>query len=154
MTTEGSARLGLLASALALATLLFVGAGVPEKCAEPLVYLMGCVLLMVGVRQSYAKSTAESELIKQYEFMHRIFHNARRRIDDGGDRRGAAAGAQARSATPRSRSTRSGSSCTANGRSITARARGWVEPIRGDVIQARGIRPRSRHLAAVAINRE
>ena len=34
---------------------------------------------MVGVRQSYAKSTAESELIKQYEFMHRIFRNARRR---------------------------------------------------------------------------
>ena len=42
---------------------------------------MGVVLLMVGVRQSYAKSTAESELIKQYEFMYRIFHNARRRID-------------------------------------------------------------------------
>jgi hypothetical protein len=42
---------------------------------------MGCVLLMVGVRQSYAKSTAESELIKQYEFMHRIFYNARRRLD-------------------------------------------------------------------------
>ena len=44
-------------------------------------YLMGGLLLMVGVRQSYAKSMAEAELIKQYEFMHRIFHNARRRID-------------------------------------------------------------------------
>jgi hypothetical protein len=44
-------------------------------------YLMGCVLLLVGVRQSYAKSTAESELIKQYDFMHRTFRNARRRID-------------------------------------------------------------------------
>ena len=34
---------------------------------------MGMVLLMVGVRQSYAKNTAEAELIKQYEFMYRIF---------------------------------------------------------------------------------
>jgi hypothetical protein len=34
------------------------------------------------VRQAYAKATAEAELLKQYEFMHRIFHNARRRIDD------------------------------------------------------------------------
>ena len=39
------------------------------------------MLLLVGVRLSYAKSTAEAELIKQYDFMHRIFHNARRRID-------------------------------------------------------------------------
>jgi hypothetical protein len=43
---------------------------------------MGTVLLFVGVRQSYAKSTAEAELIKQYEFMYRIFRNARRRIDE------------------------------------------------------------------------
>jgi hypothetical protein len=34
-----------------------------------------------GYPPAYAKSTAEAELIKQYEFMHRIFHNARRRID-------------------------------------------------------------------------
>jgi hypothetical protein len=39
-------------------------------------------MLMVGIRQSYAKTTAEAELIKQYEFMHRIFRNARHRIDD------------------------------------------------------------------------
>ena len=45
-------------------------------------YLVGCVLLLVGVRQAYAKATAEAELLKQYEFMHRIFPSARRRIDD------------------------------------------------------------------------
>jgi len=60
---------------------MFVGAGVPDAVQNPLVYGMGCVLLAVGVRQSYAKGTAEAELIKQYEFMGRIFHNARRRID-------------------------------------------------------------------------
>jgi len=65
--------------------LLFVGAGVPEEVRSPLVFAMGLVLLGVGVRQSYAQSTAESELIKQYEFMHRIFHNARRRIDAAED---------------------------------------------------------------------
>jgi hypothetical protein len=79
--TQSAGRLGFWASAAGLATLLFIGAGVPENVRVPLVYLMGCVLLMVGVRQSYAKSTAEAELIKQYEFMHRIFRNARRRID-------------------------------------------------------------------------
>jgi hypothetical protein len=65
--------------------LFFIGAGVPASVRSPLVYLVGCVLLLVGVRQSYAKSTAEAELIKQYDFMHRIFHNARRRIDAAGD---------------------------------------------------------------------
>jgi hypothetical protein len=39
------------------------------------------VFLLIGVRKSFAKSTAESELIKQYDFMHRMFSNAWRRID-------------------------------------------------------------------------
>ena len=51
----------------------------------PLVFVMGVVLLGIGVRQAYAQATAEKELIKQYEFMHRIFHNARRRIDAAED---------------------------------------------------------------------
>jgi hypothetical protein len=61
-----------------------------DAVQTPGVYLMGIVMLMVGVRQSYAKTTAEAELIKQYEFMYRIFRNARRRIDDAdndGDKR-------------------------------------------------------------------
>jgi len=81
LATQRIGRLGLLATATALTALLFVGAGIPDEVRSPVVYLMGCVLLMVGVRQSYASSTAESELIKQYEFMHRIFYNAKRRID-------------------------------------------------------------------------
>ncbi len=80
-TTNSIARGGIWASTAALAVLMFVGAGVPDEVQNPLVYGMGCVLLAVGVRQSYAKGTAEAELIKQYEFMGRIFHNARRRID-------------------------------------------------------------------------
>lgn len=80
--TQRMGRVGLWVTAAALAVLLFVGAGIPSGVRQPLVYLVGCVLLLVGVRQAYAKATAEAELLKQYEFMHRIFHNARRRIDD------------------------------------------------------------------------
>ena len=84
------ARLGVWATFISLAALLLVGSILPAAVQHPVTYAMGCTLLLVGVRQSYAKSTAESELIKQYEFMHRIFHNARRRIDQAasdGERR-------------------------------------------------------------------
>jgi hypothetical protein len=81
-TTEKIGRLGIWVTIVALAALLFVGSAIPVVLKTPVVVTMGAVLLMVGVRQSYAKSTAEAELIKQYEFMYRIFHNARRRIDE------------------------------------------------------------------------
>jgi hypothetical protein len=83
--TRKLGRFGLWGSALTLLILLFVGAGVTESVRMPLVFVMGIVLLGVGVRQAYAQATAESELIKQYEFMHRIFYNARRRIDAAED---------------------------------------------------------------------
>jgi hypothetical protein len=89
-TTHSVVRLGLWATAIALAALLAIGQWIPQEVSTPVTYLMGCVLLLVGVRQSYAKSTAESELIKQYEFMQRIFGNARRRFmeaDNDIDRR-------------------------------------------------------------------
>ena len=79
--TQRVAKLGLVALAVTLTALLLVGGALPDEARDPIVYLMGCVLLLVGVRQSYANATAESELIKQYEFMHRIFHNAKRRLD-------------------------------------------------------------------------
>jgi hypothetical protein len=83
-------RLGIWTTIIALTTLLFVGSQLSDDVRTPVVYLMGVVLLMVGIRQSYAKTTAEAELIKQYEFMSRIFRNARKRIDEAdndGDRR-------------------------------------------------------------------
>ena len=79
--TQRIGRIGLWASAATLAILMFAGDGIADVVRAPLTYGMGCVLLAVGIRQSYAKSTAESELIKQYDFMHRIFADARRRID-------------------------------------------------------------------------
>jgi len=80
--TEALSSIGLVASLAALVVLLFVGAGAPEWVRVPLVYGVGCLLLAIGIRQSYAKATAESEIIKQYEFMLRTFGNARRRIDE------------------------------------------------------------------------
>jgi len=74
-------RLGIWTTIIALTALLFVGSMLPGEVKVPVVYLMGVVALMVGVRQAYAKNTAEAELIKQYEFMYRIFRNARKRID-------------------------------------------------------------------------
>ena len=47
--------------------------------------VMGTMLLLFGVRHGYAYSTAEKELIKQYEFMLRIFRNARRRLNNAHD---------------------------------------------------------------------
>ena len=80
--TELVGRIGIWVTIVALAVLLYLGAGIPDVLKTPIVVGMGTVLLFVGVRQSYAKSTAEAELIKQYEFMYRIFRNARRRIDE------------------------------------------------------------------------
>ena len=52
---------------------------------DPLMTLMGATLLLVVVRYSYAHATAEKELIKQYEFMMRIFLNVCRRLDHAHD---------------------------------------------------------------------
>jgi len=80
-TTHRVMRLGLWATAIGFTGLLAIGDWIPDGVQTPVTYLMGCILLLVGVRQSYAKNTAESELIKQYEFMHRIFRNARAKHD-------------------------------------------------------------------------
>jgi len=81
-STERIGRMGIWTTIIALTALLLSGSQLPVEVQTPVVYIMGVVLLMVGIRQSYAKTTAEAELIKQYEFMSRIFRNARKRIDD------------------------------------------------------------------------
>jgi hypothetical protein len=58
-----------------------MSAELEDVLRDPIVILMGIMLLLVGVRQSYGDSVADAELIKQYEFMYRIFSNAKRRID-------------------------------------------------------------------------
>jgi hypothetical protein len=83
-----TARLGtasLLTSVAVVLVLVFAGSRLPGGWADPLQVLMGAMLLLYGIRQGYAYATAERELIKQYDFMLRIFYNARRRLDNTGD---------------------------------------------------------------------
>jgi hypothetical protein len=80
--TESLSSIGLVVSLAALLVLVLVDSAALDWLRVPVVYGVGCLLLAIGIRQSYAKATAESEIIKQYEFMLRTFGNARRRIDE------------------------------------------------------------------------
>jgi hypothetical protein len=80
--TERLAKIVLWVGFAAIALFILMSAEVGELVRDPIVVLMGIMLLIVGVRQSYGFSIGDAELIKQYEFMYRIFNNARRRIDD------------------------------------------------------------------------
>ena len=84
-TTERLAKLSLLASVIVITSMVVAGSFMSAGLRDGLMIGMGAVLLLFGIRQAYAHSTAEKELIKQYEFMLRIFHNARRRLDHAAD---------------------------------------------------------------------
>ena len=84
-TTEWLTKLSLLASIIIILSMVVGGSFMPDELSEGLKNAMGGLLLLFGVRQAYAHTTAEKELIKQYEFMLRIFENARRRLDHAED---------------------------------------------------------------------
>jgi hypothetical protein len=76
--------------AISIALLLLFGSVMPDALRNALILALGIMLLLAGVRQAYAHRTAESELMKQYEFMYRVFRSARRRLElaqDDADRR-------------------------------------------------------------------
>ena len=79
--TERLGKVVMGVSFVAFALFLFASAGVADRVRDPLVVFMGVLLLVTGVRQSYAFSIADAELIKQFEFMFRAFSKARQRID-------------------------------------------------------------------------
>jgi hypothetical protein len=83
--TEVLGRLSLVTSAAVVVVLLFVGSNVPDQAVSPLLMLMGVTLLLFAIRHAYAHANAESDLIKQYRFMSRIFSNARKRLDSSLD---------------------------------------------------------------------
>lgn len=81
---ELTQRLGLLAlwAGIALALLLAVaGSYLPDAWHDALLFTIGALTLAAAVREAYAFRTADRELVKQYRFMHKIFSNARRRLD-------------------------------------------------------------------------
>jgi len=79
--TDRLALLSLLTSAIVVTLIVLFGTNMSDAWRDPLMTAMGGMLLLVAIRQGYAYSTAEKELIKQYEFMLRIFDNAKRRLD-------------------------------------------------------------------------
>jgi hypothetical protein len=79
--TEWLGRLSLGVSALVVSVAVLFGESIGEEMTALLVTIMGATLLIFGIRHAYAYSTAERELIKQFEFMARIYANARYRLD-------------------------------------------------------------------------
>jgi hypothetical protein len=61
---------------------LMVGAVIapPGDLRTALFVLLAVLLLVVSIREAYAYRVAEKEVIRQYDFMYRIFHNATRRL--------------------------------------------------------------------------
>ena len=88
--TERMSMLSLAISVVVVLVILIAGDAIGEQVVDPLFIIMGAILLAYAVRQGYAQSIAEKELIKQYEFMLRVFENANRRLggaDDDRERR-------------------------------------------------------------------
>ncbi len=83
--TERLGHLSLLTSVAVVVVFVIFGSRLPESWSGPLMVVMGTMLLVYAIRQGYAYATAEKELIKEYEFMFRLFENARRRLDDTED---------------------------------------------------------------------
>lgn len=83
--TERLGQLSLLTSVAVVMVFVVIGSDLPEDWSGPLTTLMGTLLLAYGIREGYGHATGEKDLIKQYQFMLRIFQNARRRLDNTTD---------------------------------------------------------------------
>jgi len=83
--TEALGKLSLATSAVVVVVLLFAASRLPDQAVNPLLMLMGVTLLLFAIRHAYAHAIAESDLIKQYRFMSRIFSNAHKRLDSSLD---------------------------------------------------------------------
>jgi len=88
-----SRRLAFLGRSIGFCVAIFVVIAVftpSDGLRSTLFVVIGMLLLTISVREAYAYRIAEKEVIKQYEFMYRIFSNAKLRIDaakSNGERR-------------------------------------------------------------------
>jgi len=83
--TERLGLISLLSSVAVVIVFLTFGSRLPETWSAPLMAIMGTMLLLFAIRHCYDNATAEKDLIKQYDFMYRLFENARLRLDEAGD---------------------------------------------------------------------
>jgi hypothetical protein len=79
--TERVGRIALCTGIGVAGVLAVIAARLPEMWHDILLFSVGALTLSAAVREAYAFRTADKELVKQYRFMHRIFSNARRRLD-------------------------------------------------------------------------
>ncbi len=79
--TDRFAAVVMWLSFIAIALFVFASEEAAEPMRDPIVVLMGILLLAVGIRQSYGFAMADNELMKQYQFMYRAFSRARNRIN-------------------------------------------------------------------------
>ena len=83
--TEKLGRLSLIVNVVTVFTFLLVGEQLPEIAQSILYVLMGSTLLLYAVREGYTYAVGTKELIKQFEFMYRIFDNAYQRLELAND---------------------------------------------------------------------
>jgi hypothetical protein len=79
--TERMGRIALWTGIAVAAVLAVAAAHLPDAWHDTLLFTVGALTLIAAVREAYAFRKADKELVKQYRFMHRIFLNARRRLD-------------------------------------------------------------------------
>lgn len=83
--TERLGRLSLFTSAVVVLVFVVAGSFLPDAWSDPMMAVMGTLLLIYGIRQGFGYATAEKDLVKQYEFMFRLFQSARTRLDNTDD---------------------------------------------------------------------
>jgi hypothetical protein len=80
-------RIGLFCLWAGIGVTLILALGnrlLADHTVNVLMVMMGMLPLIAAVREAYARKKADRELIKQYRFMHRIFRNAKLRLDRAG----------------------------------------------------------------------
>ena len=83
--TDRLGKLSLVVSVVTVVAFLLVGPRFPDVVSAGHMVLMGASLLLFAVREGYSYATAVKELMKQYEYMIRIYGNAQRRLSKTSD---------------------------------------------------------------------
>jgi hypothetical protein len=78
--TERLGRFSLAVNVITVFTFLLVGSELPDFAQSVLYVVMGATLLLYAVREGYTYAVGNKEVIKQFEYMYRIFANAYQRL--------------------------------------------------------------------------
>ena len=86
-TTSRVSRLALATSFSVIVLATILGETLPDPVLDAMIALMAATLLLLGVRQGFSGSIAEKEVVRQYEYMSRIFSSACHRLAQARDDR-------------------------------------------------------------------